>query len=352
MKSGRRTCAVAVFALAGILCISVLLRAQSTPPPQQKAPTFSVSVDLIKVPITVFGETGAPLSNLRSSDFHVYEDGQPQPIRSLGIDTNSVSVVLLLDCSGTVEKEWKQIKQAAESFADALSKGDRISVITFADNIELAMDWTEDTRQVRKALGKVKLGLRTNLYDAMFEAAQTQLKNIEGRKAIILLSDFLNNQSLIGYQDAVQAVIQSQATLFIVSKTVMVREAAKTQRQVVLLNDIYQRLFGDPNYINEFFEKKETQMTDLAEKTGGRCYFPANYNQLGDVYRQVAQELKNQYYLTYVSETAKALNSYHRITVECLQPTSRLVYRKGYYFKPVPLFSPREPLKIRQRFTD
>ncbi|RPH35300.1 VWA domain-containing protein, partial [bacterium] len=295
-----------------------------------------------------FGETGVPVTDIRRDDFRLYEDGQLQKIRSFNVDTNPVSVVLLLDCSGTVEKEWKQIKEAAVGFAEALSKGDRVSVITFSDEVELTLNWTEDLKQVRKSLNKVQLGLRTNLYDAMFEAAQNQLKGIEGRKAIILLSDFLNNQSLVGYQDAVRAIIHSQASLYIVSKTMLVREAARTQRRVVILNDIYKRLFGDGgDYIEEFFEKKEAQMTDLAEKTGGRCYFPANYNQIRDVYQQVAQELKHQYYITYVSESAKVKNSYHNITLEYLQPSSKLIYRKGYYFDPDPLFNPRS--SIRQR---
>jgi VWFA-related protein len=275
------------------------------PCPQQSQSTFSVSVDLVKVPITVFGENGAPIGSLERKDFNIYEDGERQQIRSFSVDKNPVSVILLLDCSGTVEKEWKQIKSAAENFADALTKGDRVSIITFADEVELALDWTEDTRQVRKALGKVKLGMRTNLYDAIFEAAQTQLNGVDGRKAIILLTDFVNNESVLGYQDAVKAVIQSQASLYIVSKTMMVREAAKTQRRVVILNDIYQRLFGDSNYVDEFFDKKEAQMNELAEKTGGRCYLPSDYDQIGDIYKRVAEELKNQYYLTYISESVK-----------------------------------------------
>jgi VWFA-related protein len=329
--------------LACCLCIWAYPQAQD----QQKVPTFSVSVDLVKVPITVFALNGAPIQDLNRNDFRIYEDGEPQQIHNFSVDKNPVSVVLLLDSSGTVVKEWKQIKEAAEGFSDALYKGDRISVITFSDDVQLVLDWSEDTRQVRKSLGKVQLGLRTNLYDAMLEAAQDQLKNIEGRKAIILLTDFLNNQSLVGYQEAVQAIVQSQASLYIVSKTMMVREAARTQRRVVILNDIYQRLFGDANYIDEFFAKKEAQMTDLAEKTGGRCYFPINYNQIKDVYKQVAQELRNQYYLTYVSESTKARNSFHRITVEYLQPSSKLIYRKGYYFKPDPIFSPRGGMRQR-----
>jgi VWFA-related protein len=318
--------------------IATYLRSQSP----QNIPTFSVAVDLVKVPITVFDEHGGILQDLRRNDFRVYEDGQLQEIRSFSMDTNPVSVVLLIDCSGTVEKEFKHIKSAAAGFADALSKGDRISMITFADVVDRPLDWTQDTRQVRKALNKVRLGLRTNLYDAMLQAAQEQLAEIEGRKAIILLTDFLNNQSVVGYMDATRAIIQSQATLYIVSKTVMIREEARKQRRVVILNDIYSRLFGDAgNYIDEFFKKKETEMTDLAEKTGGRCYFPSGYDQIEDAYKQVARELKNQYYITYVSEQVKEANSYHRIAVEYYQPSSRLIYRKGYYFKPVPIITPR-----------
>jgi len=324
-----------------LLAVCPVVAAYTQPQGQQKAPTFSVSVDLIKVPITVLDEQGGSVTDLRTSDFRLYEDGRSQPIRSLSMDTNPVSVVLLIDSSGTVEKELKQIKEAAEGFAEALSRGDRISVITFADEVDELLDWTEDTKLVRKALRKIESGLRTSLYDAMFQAAQEKMSAIDGRKAIILFTDFLNNQSVTSYQDAVRAIVQSQASLYIVSKTVMVRQDATRQRRVVILNDIYRRLFPDSNYIDEFFAKKEAEMTDLAEKTGGRCYFPANYNQIKGVYRQVAAELKSQYFITYISEQTMVPNTYHRITVEYLPPASRLIYRKGYYYKPDPMFKLR-----------
>jgi Ca-activated chloride channel family protein len=328
-------------AIAG-WCLIAFLQASA----QQKTPTFSVAVDLIKVPITVIGEDGAPVVNLRREDFNLYEDGKLQEIRSFGIDGNPVSVVLLLDSSNTVGKDWKHIKEAAEGFATALSPGDKIAVIAFADEVVQVLDWTEKTGDVRKALNRIETGLRTNLYDAMLEASQTKLKGIDGRKAIILLTDFLNNQSLVGYQDAVRAIVHSQATLFIVSKTMMVRDAARTERRVVILNDIYKRMFGDGNYIDEFFDKKEAQMVELAERTGGRCYFPAGYNQIRSVYKQVAKELSGQYYFTYVSEQQKQNNSYHRITVEYLQPAKKLIYRTGYIFNPDPVFSPRSRIRV------
>ncbi len=320
-----------------VLILLICTTMEAHPHGPQDSPTFSVAVNLIKVPITVYDTHGETVQDLRREDFILYEDQARQQIRSFGVDHQPVSIVLLLDSSATVEKELARMKESAESFDDALSHDDRVSVITFGDEVILQQDWTSDTRQVRKALRRIKPGLRTALYDGMYSAAHEQLRDVEGRKAIILLTDCLNNQSTIGFEDAALSVIQSQATLYVISKTVIVRQDARKQRRVVMLEDIYRRLFGDDNYIEEFFQKREQEMIDLAEKTGGRCYFPSDYDQIPGVYQQVASELKNQYFLTYISSQGKSPNSYHNISIEYLPPSSKLIYRRGYYYEPRPV---------------
>ena len=322
-------------AAALFFCFCLRIEAQS--PESQDSPTFSVAVNLVKVPITVFDTRGESVQDLRREDFILYEDQARQQIRSFGIDRQPISIVLLLDNSATVGKELSKMKESAESFADALSHDDRVAVITFGDEVILQRDWTSDTHQVHKALHKIKPSLRTALYDGMYSAAHEQLRDVEGRKAIILLTDCLNNQSTIGFEDAALSIIQSQATLYVVSKTVMVRQDALKQRRVVMLADIYKRLFGDDNYVEEFFQRREKEMIDLAEKTGGRCYFPTDYNQIRGVYEQVAKELKNQHFLTYVSNQGKEPNSYHHISIEYLPPSGKLIYRRGYYYEPHPV---------------
>jgi VWFA-related protein len=299
------------------------------------ASSFSVSVNLVKVPVSVFDRQGKMITDLRSDHFRIWEDQAPQTIRSFGVDRNPVSVVLLLDTSESEKKELKKIREAAEGFIEALSSGDRVALITFDDEVNLLQGWTDDLKKARRSLNRMRPGLRTALYDAMYVAAKEQLEGIEGRKAIILLTDCLNNQSSLDFQDASLTVVQSQAALYVVSKTVMVREQAKNERRVVMLTNIYKRLFGsDENYIDEFFKKRETEMADLAEKTGGRCFFPADYDQIKHVYEEVAHELKSKYYLTYISNQNLLPNSYHRISIEYLEPAGKILYRKGYYHQP------------------
>ena len=188
-------------------------------------------------------------------------------------------------------------------------------------------------KKVRKALGKLRAGVRTALYDAMFFAANEQLKGIEGRKAVILLTDCVNNQSNVGFRDASLAIVQSQASLYVVSKTAIVKEQAKRERRVIMISDILKRMFGDgEDYIDEFFRKREGEMTDLSEKTGGRCFFLTGKVFLTDIYAQVARELKSKYYLTYISSQSLLPDSYHGISIEYLEPASKVIYRKGYYY--------------------
>lgn len=323
----------------------LLLSTGAVRPAVQDENKFSVSVNLIKIPISVFDTAGNLVTDLKREDFRVWEDQSAQQIRSFGMDVNPVSVVLLLDTSGSEKSELKKIKEAAENFAEALSRSDRISIITFDDEISLLLDWTDDIKKVRRALGKIRPGLRTSLYDAMYVAASEQLKGVEGRKAIILLTDCLNNESIVDFKEASQTIAQSQASLYVVSKTVMVREQAKKEGRVVWLSGVYKRLFGsDENYIDEFFKKKENEMAELAESTGGRCFFPVDYEQIKGVYENVARELKSKYYLTYISNQSLLPNSFHRISIEYLAPASKVIYRKGYYHQPEPVRKSWRPI--------
>jgi VWFA-related protein len=236
------------------------------------------------------------------------------------------------------KSELKKIKAAAEDFAEALSRDDRISVIAFDDEVNRTLDWTDDTGKVRKALGKLRSGVRTALYDAMYYAAHEQFKGIEGRKAIILLTDCVNNQSRVSLRDVSLSIVQSQASLYVVSKTAIVKEQAKRERRVIMISDILKRLFGDDeDYIDEFFRKREGEMSDLSEKTGGRCFFLTDYRYLKDIYAEVARELKSKYYMTYVSNQVLLPDTYHGISIEYLEPAPKVVYRKGYYHQPQPV---------------
>ncbi|MBN2243397.1 MAG: VWA domain-containing protein [Acidobacteria bacterium] len=308
----------------------------------RSAAKFSVSVNLVKVPISLFDEGGRMVTDLKKEDFRVWEDQTLQEIRSFGRDTGPVSVVLLLDASESGRKERDKIEYAAGEFTRVLATGDRVCVVTFDERVSLDLDWTEDMKKARKALSNIRNGLRTALYDAMYLAAKEQLMHVEGRKAVVLLTDCLDNFSRVGFSEASRKIVESQAALYVISKTVLIRKDAKNERRVRMLTDIYRRLFGpDQDYVDEFFDRKEAEMTGLAESTGGRCFFPEDYDRIQGHYSDIAREMKSQYYLTYVSNREPEPDTFHRISVEYLKPSSRLVYRKSYYYRPRAQYRPQ-----------
>jgi len=330
-RARKKILSIALFALLGWAVSLYPAVAQSS----EGAAHFSVFTNLVKVPVSVFDERGLITNSLRKEDFRLWENQTQQEIRSLEVDVTSISVLLVLDTSPSSKSELAKMKSAAETFAGRLGKGDRISVITFDENVNLILDWTSDTRQVKRALSRVKAGLRTALYDAMYLAAYEQMRGIDGPKAIILLTDCINNHSRVNFEEAARAITESQATFYLISKTSMVREEAKQVRRVVIVEDIYKKMFGEElNYVDDYFNQREKEMTDLANRTGGRVFFPTDYNAIRGVYTEIARELKNKYYLTYISNQDLAHDSWHRISIEYLGSASEIIYRRGYYYLP------------------
>jgi hypothetical protein len=78
-------------------------------------------------------------------------------------------------------------------------------------------------------------------------------------------------------------------------------------------------------------------MSSLAERTGGRCFFPSDYDQIRGEYKEIAAELKSKYFLTYVSNQEKAPNTFHNIALQYRPGASKMTYRKGYFFEPAPI---------------
>ena len=334
MKRARNVVTTALFALWCVVLFHPAA-AQETYDRDIPVARFSVSTNLVKVPVSIFDEQGLITKNLRKEDFRLWENQSPQEIRSLGIDTGSVSALLILDTSPTSKSELSKMKRAAETFIESLEKDDRISLITFDENVNLVIDWTSDTKRIKKALSGIRTGSRTALYDAMYLAANEQMHGVDGQKAIILFTDCVNNHSRVNFEEAASAVRKSQASFYLVSKPDTVKEQALNAWQVAIVEDIYKKLFDeDMNGVEQYFENRERAMTGLAESTGGRVFYPTSYDAIRGIYSEIARELKNKYYLTYISNQNLAPDSWHRISVEYLRPASEVVYRRGYYYLP------------------
>jgi len=292
--------------------------------------------------VTVTDPYGHQATELTKDEFIVAEDGQRQNIASFVVSSVPVNVVLMLDASGSVISEINSLRDAATHFVSQLSPEDKTSVIEFHTNVELIQDWTDKVDDVKHALAwRFKPGMvqtkrggftygSTALYDALFSAADEQLAKVEGRRAIILLTDGDDTSSKLTYEQAMASIVKSGCVVYVISKArAFINELDKYRGRA-------NRVFGggtaqQADMIVGRLEQAERLMTDLAARTGGRLFSPLEDNQMKDVYGQVARELKNQYIITYVPRNLDHDGRLRHVNVFLARPGYAARTRDSYY---------------------
>lgn len=304
------------------------------PKPVESAPQDAPDADVqlgteeVLLGVTVRDLDGRPVTGLTADDFIVAEDRARQELTSCTVATRPVNVVLVLDASGSVFSELRSIRSAAEKFVAALGPEDQVSVVQFADKVELLQDWTSDRDQIRHALDwRYKGGEATALWDALYLAAEEQLSKVEGRRAIILLTDGIDSKSKISAELARAALDRAGPTVFVVSK------ASALIEQIRPYAGKGGVLAGTSRQAREAIEQlkaSEETLRALADRYGGRLFAPLNDTDLASAYAEVATELKQQYVLTYVPKNEARDGRWRSIEIFLTRPGLTARTRKGY----------------------
>ena len=291
--------------------------------------------------VTVTDSYGHQATELVKDEFIVAEDGQRQDIASFVISSVPVNVVLMLDASGSVVSQINSLRDAAMHFVNQLAPEDKISVIEFNTHVELIQDWTSKAEDVRHALSwRFKPGMvqtkqgsfdygSTALFDALYSAADAQLAKVEGRKAIILLTDGDDTSSKITFEQALTSMVKASAVVYVISKArQFINELAKYRGGA-------SRVFGGNGRMADMmvarFERAEELMNRLSTLTGGRVFSPLEDKEMKDVYAQVAHELKNQYIITYVPKNLEHDGRLRHVKVFLARPGYSARTRDAYY---------------------
>jgi Ca-activated chloride channel homolog len=277
---------------------------------------IGVEVNMVTVPVTVRRPEGSFLKNLPKTAFHVYEDGEPQEMVFFAQEGLPARIAIVLDISGSVRTEWGTIKFATKKFVENLKSDDEFSLVTFNTEIRLKMDWGRKADRVDSVLSSIYCKDNTKLWDAIYVVSNDVFKDIKEKKAMIIMSDGLDNESAVSYKEALQAAVRSEAALYVVSKT----EAVKTMMQTA-----YQSV------PQQEFANADLALRQLAYETGGRVLYPNSFGQLDNIYAQVDEELRNQYTVGYISTNTMKDGSYRRIEVRVNEPGATVSARPGYY---------------------
>lgn len=297
----------------------------ATPQPEQKKPekinpseiyTLSTSTNLVNVDVMVTDNNGNPIPTLGRKNFKVFDDGVPQTVTNFGTAEAPLTVCMDIEFSN---KWWGFLYLALEdayNFLNFMKPNDWVAVVDFDMKPHILTDFTHDRYQVRSALDTLRIPgfSEINLWDALAFTID-RMKDIQGRKAILLICTGIDTFSKLNYDQALKIARSSDTAIYPIS----------------ILEFVTVR-YGDS--IDSL--QARNALTTIAKYSGGQAYFPRFEAELPGIYEQVAGQLRLQYSLGFVPTNPAKDGKFHKLKVELVDEqgnTLRIVNQKGKQVK-------------------
>jgi Ca-activated chloride channel homolog len=281
--------------------------------PQQKSDdngTFVIRKDVDEVVLhaTVVDEKQRIVTDLDKNAFTVLEDGKPQPIISFHHEDIPVAMGIVIDNSGSMREKRAKVNQAALNLVRSSNPQDEVFVVNFNDEYYLDQDFTNDLLKLKEALEKIDAKGGTALYEAVVASAEHLKRNARlERKVLFVVTDGEDNASR---ETLEQAVKQLQ------------EENGPSVYAIGILGD------------EEHPKRAKRALEIIAQRTGGLAFFPKTLDEVDEISRQVAHDIRNQYTIGYKATNPRSSGGFRQIKVEAkAKGHSKMVVRtkSGYY---------------------
>jgi Ca-activated chloride channel family protein len=262
-----------------------------------------LEVNLIELPVAVTDSAGMPIAGLAQTSFHVLENAKPQKITNFDAASNlPISVGLLIDHSGSMKPRMEATRKAASEFLKRIIKPtDRAFVSGFSFDPTAVAPFVSDVGsldQQVKAIPEADGG--TSLYDAIITGLY-RFRTLQGRKALIVLTDGEDTTSRISYDDMLTYARAARVPLYFIGIGLGISDISGTNK-----------------------------MKSLAAETGGVAYFIKDANKLGQTYDQLEKDLRSQYLIAYSTESMKTDKKYRTVEVKVDRPDARVRTIRGF----------------------
>jgi Ca-activated chloride channel family protein len=309
--------------------------------------------DLIEVPVVVADRSGRFVPNLRQQDFELLEDGRRQTISFFRSERLPIHVALLLDTSLSTRFALGDIEDAAIDFVNQLLPGDEIMIVSFASEVTIEQEFTSDRRLLTDAVRRAEPTRGTRLYEAVYRTVAERLRDVEGRKAIVILSDGQDVGSAVGAEQAIDACSESDVSVYGIRyprAADLRREGgdpsapAPRDRRDPFPRRVRPRVpglpgvgwplavaAGDPQDRGRGRRGLDPFMETVTARSGGTLYRASAISDIGALFTKVADELRHVYVLGYAPSNPVAAGGYRAIAVSVpSQPALAVRHRLGY----------------------
>jgi Ca-activated chloride channel homolog len=305
-----------MFRRGAILVLLAAIPAVAQTPSAQQTPTFEVAIDVINLNLSVTDARNHYVTDLQAKDFAVFEDGIRQELSLFTHENLPISMAVLIDVSASMDEKLPTAQAAATRFIKTLRPEDAAQVVQFNDRATVLQDFTADHALLEAAIKSTRAGGPTALHNALYIALKELGKQKKAgqlrRLAVVLLTDGEDTASLVTDEQVLELARKTEINIYCI------------------------RLSGDRiiDRTRPAFSQAGYVLTALSRETGGQVFFPASLNELESVYDRIAEELRTQYSVGYVSSNRRLDGKWRRIVVRIPEREDAQVRHKLGYFGP------------------
>ena len=329
-----------ISSVGAILFFALVLLAQERPAENQKQEegpfSLRVDVDLVVLNLTVVDENGANVTNLKKEDFTVYEDGVEQEVSSFYPVEAPFHLVMILDSSSSTRNNLQLIKKAASNFVEELRPDDQVALGEINAFVRQLHSFTSDRKALKSAIQSIVTYPYggSKVYDGIALASKSLRDLKTGRKAIVILSDGMENSSSIKFEGLRHIMAQGDAVLYPI--TILNQKQQKSYLEEYIKkhaeDDPYVRnARASLSVLEEVYQIQTERLQVISEETGGRIYLVNDLADLAGKYSEIAHELRNTFSLAYYSRNPWNEGTMRKIQVEVKNPGYRVRSRTTYY---------------------
>jgi Ca-activated chloride channel homolog len=284
---------------------------QQQPVDQDLGQPLVIGVNEVNLIFTVTDKKGHYIPNLKQSDFALLDDQKaPAKITSFRQQINlPLRVGIVIDASTSIRTRFQFEQQSATEFLLQILKArsDRAFVMGFDVSPTVMADWTNNVDALESGINRLRPGGGTAMFDAVFTGCRDKLLDVSRgqepvRKAMVLISDGDDNQSRVHLDEAIKMCQRSETIVYALST-----------------NWTTSRGRGDQ------------VLMQLASDTGGQVFFPPSVEEMSNSFKNIEEELRSQYSLTYTPADFKANGAFRPIYLYCNDRRYIARTRKGYF---------------------
>ena len=286
---------------AGAFLVIVVLTAGSV---IARQPTFKTGTQVVSLFVTVADAQKRLVPDLTKDDFEVFDNDKPKPLIFFANEVQPITVVVMLDTSGSMTGSIALLRSAAEQFLIRLLPADKGRVGAFNDKIQFSAHFTNNRDELVSDVKELDYGNGTRLWDAV-GASLDELKGLDGRRVVLVFTDGDDTESRIGLGTVI--------------------DRARADEVMVYAIGLESNYFNGQRMVRS---KPDGGLRKIADETGGGYFELQKTSDLAPTFTRVAQELHSQYVLGF---TPTQLDGrVHKLTVKTKPPGTTARARRSY----------------------